>query len=381
VVVVLIWYYVFKEGVSIVEKDYIVTKSNRLITCNYDLSVLEQKIILTLASMVQPQDTEFKEYEFKIKDFINLLGLKGQSKYTELPKITRELKKKVFDINEGTDTIQVSWLGGVRYKHKEGILILQLEKNLKPYMLELNTLYTSYKLQNILDLKSKYSIRLYEILKSNLFKGQITIELEELKNMTGAKEKAYSIYNNVKSKVLMQAQKELSNKTDISFEFEELKTGRKVTALRFYIHSQKTYNKAIEETFVTRESKSTIDGEKCFTELINQVKIIFEESITWLEAKYIFKIAKGDIHIIKEKYALSKNVNKINSIVGWIIKAIEEDYQLPKEKEKGGSFNDFEQRSYDFDALERKLLGWDGKEAVRDTGEEFQQLTIRANRA
>jgi plasmid replication initiation protein len=80
-------------------------------------------------------------------------------------------------------------------------------------------------------------------LKSNLFKGQITIELEELKNMTGAKEKAYSIYNNVKSKVLMQAQKELSNKTDISFEFEELKTGRKVTALKFYIHSPKTYNK------------------------------------------------------------------------------------------------------------------------------------------
>ena len=45
-------------------KNYIVTKSNKLITCNYDLSLQEQKIILTLASMVQPADTEFKEYEF-----------------------------------------------------------------------------------------------------------------------------------------------------------------------------------------------------------------------------------------------------------------------------------------------------------------------------
>ncbi|NFG42503.1 replication initiation protein [Clostridium botulinum] len=64
-----------------------------MITSNYDLSLQEQKIILTLASMVQPNDTEFKEYEFKIKDFIQLLGLKDQSKYTELPKITKELKK------------------------------------------------------------------------------------------------------------------------------------------------------------------------------------------------------------------------------------------------------------------------------------------------
>lgn len=83
------------------DKNYMVTKSNKLIACNYDLSLQEQKIILTLASMVQPQDTEFKEYEFKIKDFIKLLGVEGQNKYTELPKITKELKKKVFEIRIG----------------------------------------------------------------------------------------------------------------------------------------------------------------------------------------------------------------------------------------------------------------------------------------
>ncbi|MPQ34277.1 RepB family plasmid replication initiator protein [Clostridium estertheticum] len=359
------------------EKDYIVTKSNRLITCNYDLTVLEQKIILTLASMVQPQDTEFKEYEFKIKDFINLLGLQGQSKYTELPKITRELKKKVFDITEGTDTIQVSWLGGVRYKHKEGILILQLEKNLKPYMLELNTLYTSYKLQNILNLKSKYSIRLYEILKSNLFKGQITIELEELKNMTGAKEKAYSIYNNVKSKVLMQAQKELSSKTDISFEFEEIKTGRKVTSLKFYISTNKTKNMANEEACTTLECKSTNKEEKSSTELINKVKNIFKENITVLEAKFILDTAKSDINIIKEKYDIVSQMKKVDSVVATMIDAIRKDYQAPKGKEKVGSFNDYDQRNYDLNDLERKLLGWDKEEKIKETGEEFQQLSVK----
>lgn len=76
------------------ESKYLVTKSNKLITANYDLSVQEQKVILTLASMVQPQDVEFKEYEFKIKDFIELLGIKDDKKYKEVPKITKNLMKK-----------------------------------------------------------------------------------------------------------------------------------------------------------------------------------------------------------------------------------------------------------------------------------------------
>jgi plasmid replication initiation protein len=237
------------------DKDYIVTKSNKLIVCNYDLSLQEQKIILTLASMVQPQDTEFKEYEFKIKDFIELLGVKDQSKYTELPKITKELKKKVFEIEEGTDLIQVSWLGGVRYKRKEGILILSLDKGLKPYMLELKEMYTSYKLSNVLSLKSKYSIRIYEILKSNLFKKCIEIELEELKKMVGAKASYLKVYADFKNKVLLQAQKELNETTDIGFDFEEIKTGRKVTSIKFHIKTNKTKNKAIEEVCVSREGK------------------------------------------------------------------------------------------------------------------------------
>lgn len=63
-------------------ENYLVTKSNYFImNSSYDLSLEEQKIILTLASMVQPEDEEFKSYKFSIKEFRELLGGEDKSKY------------------------------------------------------------------------------------------------------------------------------------------------------------------------------------------------------------------------------------------------------------------------------------------------------------
>jgi plasmid replication initiation protein len=195
--------------------------------------------------------------------------------------------------------------------------------------------------------------------------------------MIGATEKSYSVFQNVKNRILIPGQKELASKTDISFKFDEIRTGRKTTSIKFYIKANKTKNKANEEACSTLESKSTNEEEKSSTELINVVKSIFKENITEKEAKFILNTAKCDINIIKEKYGLSQNVSKIDNIVGWMIKAIKEDYTIPKDKVKVGSFNDYEQRDYDFNALERQLLGWDKEETVKETGEEFQQLSMK----
>lgn len=331
-----------------VERDYIVTKSNKLISANYNLSLQEQKIILTLASMVQPQDTEFKEYEFKIKDFIKLLDIKDEKKYIEVPKITKDLMKKVFEIRDDKKILQLAWLNSVEYELGAGMVRLQFSPKLKPYMLELKELYTSYRLENVLSLKSKYSIRLYEVLKSNAFKKQVTIELEELKSMVGAKEKAYSIYNNFKNRILLKAQEELEEKTDIYFEFEELKTGRKVTGIKFIIHT----NKALNELAAGKAEEEPTESDT-----IKKVQqLIYKHSITVREAKYILKDSKSNLDLIKQcyEYALNKNVDNIVGYVRTIVKGFNE----PKKNIKTGTFNNFEQRTYNFEELEKKLLGW-----------------------
>jgi plasmid replication initiation protein len=332
------------------EKNYIVTKSNKLITCNYDLSLQEQKIILALASMVQPQDTEFKEYEFRIKDFVQLLDVKDKKKYTEIPKLTKDLMKKVFEIQEDKDIIQLAWLSSARYKTGEGRVILKFSPDLKPYMLELKELYTSYKLENILTLKSKYSIRIYEILKSNLFKKNIEIGIEEIKGMIGAKEKTYNLYSNLKSKILIKTQEELKAKTDISFDYEEIKTGRKVTSIKFSIKQNKISKNEIAVT-------ETIKGQQSIEDIANiqLVKSIID-NINDDGALAIFNAADGDIQKIKDKYSIVCKFKKVKNLTGAMINAIREDWTIQEINNR--TFNNFEARDYDYDELERKLLGW-----------------------
>ena len=221
-------------------------------------------------------------------------------------------------------------------------------------MLGLQEFYTSYKLVDILSLKSKYSIRLYEILKSNLYKKCIEIEIEELKKMLYANEKSYNVYQNVKNKVIMQAQKELKNKTDIAFNFTEIKTGRKVTSIKFYIISDAKVDNEIEIELASLEVASTEESVPSMD--IKEVQKIFtKHSITEIEASYILRDSNGNIGLIKQCYEYTRNKN-INNVVGYIRKLVK-GFNKPQVESKKDSFNDYEQRIYDFDDLEKKLLG------------------------
>ena len=320
---------------------------------SYDLSMEEQKIILTLASMVKPEDEEFKRYKFNISEFIALIGIKNQSQYTEIPTITKGLMKKVFEIQEEDMLIQVAWLSSVVYKKGSGYVELEFSPRLKPYMLKLNSMFTQYKLGNILMMKSKYSPRIYEFLKCNEFKKQKMIEfsLNQLRKLLKV-ENVYLLYADFKRFVLFPAQKEINTLTDISFTFEEIKKGRKVDKIRFYITSN---NKHIELENVPEEKEK--HEEIDIDDLIERLQDIIEEKLKIKEYKALLQAANNDVELIQAKYQLARKQKKIDNLVGWMVKAIQEEYSEPIEKRKMNSFNNIEGRQYDYEELERALLG------------------------
>lgn len=360
-------------------ENYLVTKANTLITSNYDLSLEEQRVILTLASTVQPTDEDFKPYKFSIKEFMELLGVESKSKYSVIPKITKDLMQKVLELKQDNKIIQVAWISSAVYEKGSGTVELEFSPKLKPFMLGLKEFYTSYRLKNVLELKGKYSIRMYEILKSNEFKKVVEIEIDELRKILKADTGSYLIYQNFRNRIILQAQKELNEKTDISFKFEEIKTSRKVTRLKFHIKSNR---KAIDEVSATLNTEVNPNKNESSADEINAIKTIFKSALGFNVSDEFVKgiynravknkqFGNKPLELIKEVAEYSKTQNITKNFAGWFKNTVL-SYERPIKTFKKDSFNDFEQRNYDFDELEKRLLGWDDPK-YDEIEEHFQQ--------
>lgn len=328
------------------DNDYIVSKSNYFIMSSaYDLSLEEQRIILTLASMVQPSDEEFKLYKFKISEFIKLLGIKDQSKYSVLPVVTKELMKKVFEIETDNSIIQVAWLSSAEYIKETGTIELEFSPKLKPYFLQLKSFFTNYKLSNILSMKSKYSPRLYEILKMNEFnKKGFKIEVKELRKLFKA-EKIYSAYKDFKVKVLEQAQKEINEYTDITFDFKEQKISRKVDSIIFFVRTNsksskpknnesnkiKKTQKLIEKFEIAEENSKKIvvkikKTQKEFEDLIE--KICIENDITTTIGRKAVITTQKKLYEIIEETAMPAKVKKSKKENQLSLEVVEQEMEI-----------------------------------------------------
>ncbi len=247
----------------------VVTKSNILIEANYKLTITEQKIVLFLVSKIRKDDDDFETYTLPIKQFYELLGYRGNPKYSEMKKITKNLIGKVIEIKEDKKLKQMSWLSYVEYNENDGSVNLSFDPRLRPYLLQLKREFTSYKLKNVMELKSGYSIRIYEILKKWQPIKEVEIPLKELREMVGSTGK-YHEYHNFKKRVITPSQNEIKEKTDISFSYKEIKKGKRVMSIRFTIHSK---NKTISHEDVVMDKK----GDDWLESLYTQLHITFKK--------------------------------------------------------------------------------------------------------
>lgn len=228
---------------------YRVTQSNKLIDARHDvaLTAREQKIILTMVSMIQPTDEDFRKYTIPIKEFSEMLGLEGKAKYDDIKEIAQRLQKKSVYIQEEKGFVVTNWVSSQRYIEGEGKIELAFSPELKPYLLQLKNQFTSYRLSNILSLKSAYSIRLYELIKKWQHLGKWECSVNHLKLHMGATTSTFDRYNLFKVRVLELAIKELNEKTDINISFEEIKKGRKIEIISFKIYQNPEKELQIED--------------------------------------------------------------------------------------------------------------------------------------
>lgn len=224
------------RSISLLDDKNRVVKANKIIEARYKLSLLEQKLVILMASLINLEDRDFKFYRVNVNDIIKLLDVKDQygGVYDNIKRVCKQLASKPLSIeNEGGGWLIVNWVASVEYLRREGVIEFEFSEKLRPYLLELKKAFTSYKLKYIISLNSSYSIRIYELLKQYEKIGNRYFEVDELKQTLGV-EKSYKLFADFKRYVLEVARKELPEKSDISFEYKEVKRAQKVIGIEFF---------------------------------------------------------------------------------------------------------------------------------------------------
>ena len=340
----IIWRYKVMEDKKAIG-NYLVRQSNQLIEASYSLTVNENKLIRLVASMIKTEEKKFKEYEFRIKDIIKLFGVKNQHKYIEIPQLTKNLMKKIFTIKEGNVYTQLSWFCSTKYKTGEGIVAFKFAPELQKYLLELTSNYTQYQLKNVLRFKSTYSFRFYELLKQleNLNEECRTFPIEDLRYYLGLDKQLYSQYGDFKKRVIIPAQKELIEKTDIIFDFEEIKIQKKVSKLRIFVKFN-PINKEDVKPIVSEKDKIAYN-------LIEKFRSKYKSELNF--ARVVDMIEKKGIEIVNYYFDnLDKFIKNDKNIAGLYYKATINEYTIPTKKTivkkptQVNSIHNFEQREY-----------------------------------
>lgn len=223
-----------------------VVKANELIQkSRFSLSLQQQKIVLYLISQIMPYDEDFKLYEFSIIEFCKVCGIDYESgkNYADLKAAVKEIADKSVWIRlaNGKQTL-VRWIEKPYIDDNSGIIQIKLDADMKPYLLQLKENFTKYELLWTLNFKSKYTIRLYELIKSihyhDVFDYQKEFDLDELRRMLGAE--TYKTYQTFKTRVLEPSVAEINAYSDKTIEYEPIKKGRAISKIKLYLSSKDT---------------------------------------------------------------------------------------------------------------------------------------------
>ena len=275
------------------ERGYQVVKANDLIQkSSYLLPLSSQKLFAFICSMIKPPDPtagipppDRMIYSFDIRKYCIICGINYTNGGKTLAYVKQSLKRladySVYIKAYGEREVLCRWLDEVVIDKKSFIATVRIGKHLAPYLLDLSSRFTSYQLINILPMKSAYSIRLYEIIKSYQFQHEVKINTDDIRKYVFTKtarcnrcpgrdsEKCfecdeyknyYRDFTELRRRVIDVAVNEINTHTDIKIEMKPHKFGRSVSYVTFSIR-ENTFEESFQTWLLHKETLGLIEEE------------------------------------------------------------------------------------------------------------------------
>ena len=184
-------------------KNNLVVSSNDLVHAKYDLTLWQKRVFVYAINQLQKDDTGFETIRMNVSDIIRFFrGSDGIKTYTAIIEAPKSLDK----------TIEIPYItdkGFLRYgfvkllqrytipaddRKDNQYIELCFNNDLKPHLLELKEKFLKYDIENVIELQSTYSFRMFEILKTYEFRKTIDLDVDYLRKILGVTEKYKSLF-------------------------------------------------------------------------------------------------------------------------------------------------------------------------------------------
>lgn len=359
------------------EEKQIATRPSAIIEAKFDLEAKQNDIIDML--LVELKNDDKVEYELNIEKYKKYYKGDTSNIYRDLKRAVKGFEKKGVTIKNDIDGTEdwYAWFSKITYKNREGKIRVRLDSEFKTILTEVKR-RISYDIENTLKCASKYSKRLYYHLKLYEDTGWRIDNLDDLRQKLKSPA-SHKSFGKFKEKVLEVAKKEINSLTDIDFDYEEIKSGRKTERIKFTIKGNKAREIYKEISIDTEEKEEKVIYPELSVETVYE---LLKDKITLQDAKKIPKAldtgfkkqnkCPDKMGYLEDKIEYLKSYSKTyeegSSYIALLLTALKNDWNsadvdkkttLRDDKAKQLRFNDFEQREYDYDSLEKKLLGWD----------------------
>lgn len=210
-----------------------VVKSNQVIEASYQLSAVEQRIVLAAISRIPKNQpiTDDELYPVSVNE-LQLLGVHEKTAYRDLKEGINRLYERSINLSVDDKSIKMRWVQEVQFLDSQSVIGIRFSKPILPFISNLSREFTKYALSDIAGINSGYGIRIYELLVQYRQIGKREISVDNLRTMLELGKK-YPLFADFKKRVIDTAVDQINEYSPLRVTYEQKKTGRKVTHITF----------------------------------------------------------------------------------------------------------------------------------------------------
>lgn len=319
-----------------IEIDAQIVKSNALVNARYSLPLNAHRVLSYCLSVL---NTEIKDAFPLMKIPVAQLaetfpGLSSSNAaYEDLGKALDQLYEASITIRQGKDWVKFRW--AATCGRVGGSIFIRLNEDLRPYLQGLVRQFTAYRLRFVLELRTAYQYRFYQLFKSQQYLGKSTVYYEELKSWLEIPKNEYTLVGHFKDRVLMPSIKAINDVTDIHVEIlSPIKEGRRVIGWNLQIRAKPQEQLPLPPTVAPIVERLVADGlpsEEARALVRDYEEEYLKEKIAWVEREF--------------------EEGRVQSLPAFLRKAISEDWQPPTSK---ASLRNSKEQAKAADARERE---------------------------